>query len=111
MALAVPYPPSVAQPPTETVPDTFKFNTKPVNGGNFMPGTKTTPQPPSAGYSSLQRRATGETVTIAADANWDSSNIYDGVGNGVDQYTLYLGDGSTSQGWPDKSSWVSFDNM
>lgn len=115
-ALAVPYPPSVAEKGTTTP---VNFAHKEVNGGNYMPNhvggfknlpSRTTPQPPSA-VQDLQRRETGEWVQIAADANWDSSNIYDGVGDGVDSYTLYLGDGSTDAGWPAQSSWVSFDNM
>lgn len=33
-----------------------------------------------------------------------SVNNQDGNGNGVDQYIQYTGDGTTQQGWPDKSS-------
>lgn len=37
-----------------------------------------------------------------------SINNKDGIGNGKDSYTLYLGDGST---FPKQSQWVSFENM
>ncbi|KOS22261.1 hypothetical protein ESCO_001554 [Escovopsis weberi] len=58
----------------------------------------------------LLTRATGEWVNSPL-ANWNSGNIQDGVGNGVDRYVTYLGDGTTSQGWPAQSQWVSFENM
>ena len=35
----------------------------------------------------------------------------DGKGEGEDTYILYEGDGSTDDGWPDISDWVSFEDM
>jgi hypothetical protein len=57
------------------------------------------------------KRATGETVTISADAVWTINDYTDGIGNGVDKYVTYLGDGSYAAGWPKRSQWVTFDNM
>jgi hypothetical protein len=65
----------------------------------------------NAKVSRALRRDTGEWVNNGNIATWDSTNILDGVGNGVDSYTMYWGDGSTGSGWPDKSRWVSFQNM
>lgn len=87
---------------TTPVPDHVKLHhTKPVNGGNFMPGHT----------SAVERRDTGEWVNNANIATWNSNVIQDGVGDGVDSYTMYWGSGSTADGWPDKSRWVSFENM
>lgn len=35
----------------------------------------------------------------------ETLNDNDGVGNGVDKYTAYSGDGSTAAGWPSYSQW------
>lgn len=80
-----------------------KWFPKAPGGGNF--------QPTSSAVAGLDRRQTGEKVSNGNVANYNTNNIQDGVGNGVDSYTMYWGDGSTSQGWPDKSKWVSFENM
>lgn len=101
------FPPSIIKAPTEPVPDTVDFS---VPQGNWMP-SRTSPDVPSAANVKLAARATGEKVSNGNIALFDSSNILDGVGDGVDSYTLYLGSGSTSAGWPDKSRWVSFENM
>ncbi|OSZ99926.1 HFB protein [Trichoderma parareesei] len=58
----------------------------------------------------VSKRAVGEIVTSTL-ARFDNSNGADGVGAGADSYTLFLGDGSVGAGWPDQSSWVSFDDM
>ncbi|KAL1984649.1 hypothetical protein VTN96DRAFT_8775 [Rasamsonia emersonii] len=55
-------------------------------------------------------RATGETVTNPNLAVY-TVNDYDGIGAGTDSYTFYSGDGSTADGWPDQSQWVSFIDM
>ncbi|EHK21198.1 uncharacterized protein TRIVIDRAFT_153126 [Trichoderma virens Gv29-8] len=65
---------------------------------------------PIVGKSKLEARVTGEKVTNGV-ARFDNSNIQDGVGSGVDSYTMYWGDGSTGAGWPAQSRWVSFQNM
>jgi hypothetical protein len=115
-AMAVPYPPSVADGPTGPVPDTVDFSPKKPGGGNYMPSKSSkapaskTADAPVAGGSKIETRATGERVTNGV-ARFDNSNILDGVGNGVDQYTMYWGDGSTGAGWPAQSRWVSFQNM
>jgi hypothetical protein len=55
----------------------------------------------------LTSRATGETVqgSLGTDEYW---NDYDG---GLNNYTLYLGTGSTSSGWPSRLQWLSFNDM
>ncbi|ETS01948.1 hypothetical protein M419DRAFT_35757 [Trichoderma reesei RUT C-30] len=114
-AMAVPYPPSIDLGPTGPVPDTVDFSPKKPNGGNYMPSKSTnapvsrTADAPAVG-DKLEARATGEKVTNGV-ARFDNSNITDGVGSGVDSYTMYWGDGSTGAGWPAQSRWVSFQNM
>ncbi|UKZ88828.1 uncharacterized protein TrAFT101_004562 [Trichoderma asperellum] len=115
-AMAVPYPPSVADGPTASVPDTVDFSPKKPNGGNYMPSKSSkvpaskTADAPAANGDKIKARTTGERVTNGV-ARFDNSNIQDGVGNGVDRYTMYWGDGSTGAGWPAQSQWVSFENM
>lgn len=41
-------------------------------------------------------------------ARYDNDNIQDGVGDGVDQYIMYTGNGDN---FPQRSQWVSFENM
>lgn len=114
--MAVPYPPSVTDGPTAPVPDTVDFSPKKPGSGNYMPSKSSkvpaskTADAPAANGGKIRARVSGETVTNGL-ARFDNSNILDGVGDGVDQYTTYLGDGSTGQGWPDQSRWVSFENM
>lgn len=60
---------------------------------------------------SLDTRQLGGTVTNGALANWNSNNINDGVGGGSDSYKMYWGTGTTGEGWPDRSRWVSFVDM
>ncbi|KAL1961818.1 hypothetical protein VTN77DRAFT_1030 [Rasamsonia byssochlamydoides] len=55
------------------------------------------------------KRATGEVVTGPQAVS--NINNTDGIGRGQDVYKLYLGDGSTADGWPAMSDWVSFDYM
>lgn len=115
-AMAVPYPPSIASGPTAAVPDTVDFSPKKPGGGNYMPSKSSkvpaskTADAPAANGDKIKTRVTGETVTNGV-ARFDNSNIQDGVGDGVDQYTMYWGDGSLGAGWPDQSRWVSFENM
>ncbi|KAL7917408.1 hypothetical protein ACQKWADRAFT_324669 [Trichoderma austrokoningii] len=115
-AIATPYPPSIGKGPTAPVPKTVDFSSKKPNGGNYMPSksSKTsaskTANAPAANGGKIRVRASGETVTNGL-ARFDNSNITDGVGDGIDQYTMYFGDGSTGAGWPDQSRWVSFENM
>ncbi|UKZ76928.1 hypothetical protein TrVFT333_004643 [Trichoderma virens FT-333] len=115
-SLASPYPPSVLDGPTAPVPDTVDWSPKKPDGGNFMPSKSTnspvsrTADAPIVGKSKLEARVTGEKVTNGV-ARFDNSNIQDGVGSGVDSYTMYWGDGSTGAGWPAQSRWVSFQNM
>jgi hypothetical protein len=71
--------------------------------------SKTSPDAP-AGVE-FDRRDTGEYVNNNAIANFNADNTRDGIGSGVDSYTMYYGTGDTSDGWPAKSSWVSFENM
>ncbi|KAL6867174.1 glycoside hydrolase [Trichoderma novae-zelandiae] len=113
--MAAPYPPSIDLGPTGPVPDSVDFSPKKPNGGNYMPSKSTnapvskTVNAPAVG-NQLEARVTGERVTNGV-ARFDNSNILDGVGNGVDSYTMYWGDGSTGAGWPAQSRWVSFQNM
>ena len=55
----------------------------------------------------LNPRATSETVqgSLGSDEYW---NDYDG---GLNNYTLYLGSGATSAGWPSRLQWLSFNDM
>ncbi|KID65485.1 uncharacterized protein G6M90_00g053460 [Metarhizium brunneum] len=112
---AVPYPPSVADPSVTSEPPASVFTVKKPYGGNFMPGNH--PQI-TAGTASespvsarMERRQKGERVRYGNLATHKSRNVHDGRGNGVDSYTMYWGDGSTRQGWPPRSRWVSFENM
>ena len=102
-AAAVPYPPALAK---DTTPNTkiAHFTFKGPGSGNYMP---TSP----AADSSIGRRQTGERVSNGNLATYNQDNIQDGVGSGSDSYTMYWGDGSTGAGWPEKSRWVSFENM
>ncbi|KAJ3498986.1 hypothetical protein NLG97_g695 [Lecanicillium saksenae] len=61
--------------------------------------------------SQLEDRSTGGKVQNGAIARFDNTNIKDGIGGGRDEYHMYYGDGSTGAGWPDKSKWVSFEDM
>jgi hypothetical protein len=117
-ALATPYPPSVAEPAKSSLPDTFVWTPKAPGGGNYMPSRTSSKASRTVGHApriaaavEKARRATGETVSNSNVARYDNSNINDGVGDGTDSYTLYLGDGSTGAGWPAQSEWVSFENM
>lgn len=100
-AVAVPYPPSVAQDVTPN-DKLAVFKPKGPDGGNYMPTSPVS--------DSIERRQTGERVNGGL-ATYNQDNIHDGNGNGVDSYTMYWGDGSTGQGWPSKDRWVSFENM
>ncbi|KAL1969792.1 hypothetical protein VTN77DRAFT_7301 [Rasamsonia byssochlamydoides] len=64
----------------------------------------------SAPGNVLVARTAGETVTNGNLAVY-TVNDYDGIGAGTDSYTFYQGDGSTADGWPDQSEWVSFIDM
>ncbi|RFU72700.1 glycoside hydrolase [Trichoderma arundinaceum] len=115
-AMAVPYPPSATSNPKQHVPGKHVYPHKKVNGGNYQPShtSKSTASKTSAAPAVYKnqdsKRTSGETVNNAV-ARFDNTNILDGVGDGVDSYTLYLGDGTTGSGWPDQSRWVSFENM
>ena len=70
-----------------------------------------TPVPASSPKErSLQSRAPGGQVNDPS-LQTTSINDSDGVGPGVDNYVFYQGDGTTGAGWPDKSTWVSFEDM
>jgi len=71
--------------------------------GNFQPERDVS--------GNVTRRDTGEWVSMPNLAYWNNANIEDGVGDGVDKYVMYWGNGEVSSGWPAKSKWVSFDNM
>jgi hypothetical protein len=53
--------------------------------------------------NSLNNRAIDAIASSLAATSTLSDN--DGVGNGVDTYTAYSGDGSTAAGWPSYSQW------
>lgn len=107
-ALATPYPPSVAAVNSEGSTKIAHFTPKHPGSGNYMPSKTGSAASPEA---NVERRATGDKVQNGNVANYNADNINDGVGGGSDSYTMYRGDGSTGQGWPDKSRWVSFVNM
>jgi len=67
--------------------------------GNYMP---------SRNKSDPHAAATGGQVLSGAIARFDNDNINDGLGGGVDQYTLYTGNGDN---FPNISQWVSFVDM
>ena len=54
--------------------------------------------------------ATGGTVSNGNVAV-TTINDNDGIGAGSDTYTQYNGDGTTGDGWPAKTQWVSFVDM
>ncbi|PWY74217.1 hypothetical protein BO83DRAFT_408078 [Aspergillus eucalypticola CBS 122712] len=58
----------------------------------------------------LASRSTNAVVSVSALA---VTSINDSVGksSGSNSYTMYTGDGSTADGWPAKSDWLSFDAM
>lgn len=56
--------------------------------------------------SSLSKRQTGEAVTGGAATT--TVNDSDSTAPAIDQYIAYRGDGSTAQGWPDRSQWASY---
>lgn len=94
---ADPYPPDA----TSAVPaptGTLFFGNK---GGNFQP---------SQTVKGVHVDATGGQVT---NSNLAVTSIVndDGVEPGKDAYTFYSGDGTTGDGWPAKSEWISFEDM
>ncbi|MCJ1376252.1 hypothetical protein MMC20_007494 [Loxospora ochrophaea] len=94
IAAAAPYPLAATSPARSTTPFFGHFS------GNFQP----------ASSSNVQPDATGGVVSNPAIAV-TSINNDDGIGAGTDSYTQYNGDGTTADGWPAKTSWVSFDDM
>ncbi|PYH97276.1 hypothetical protein BO71DRAFT_448025 [Aspergillus ellipticus CBS 707.79] len=58
----------------------------------------------------LGSRATNAVVTNSAVAV-KTINDSTGKSSGTDSYTMYTGDGSTQDGWPAKSDWLSFDEL
>ncbi|XRM42207.1 hypothetical protein ABZX51_005434 [Aspergillus tubingensis] len=58
----------------------------------------------------LASRSTNAVVSVSALA---VTSVNDSVGksSGSNSYTKYTGDGSTADGWPAKSDWLSFDAM
>jgi hypothetical protein len=101
LSTAIPYPPSVAEPPTTTLDSLPVFGNK---NGNFQPFNTT------AIERKPFKRSTGGWVQIPADAVWNI-DIYDGIGAGTDTYKMYWGDGGSWAGWPTRSQWVSFVDM
>ncbi|MCJ1444177.1 MAG: hypothetical protein MMC23_004678 [Stictis urceolatum] len=99
LAAAVPYPPDVAVSVAAPAESPFFGN----KDGDFQP-SKTIPE-----AGSPHVLAQGGVVT--AGAQTDSINNQDGIGDGVDQYITYSGDGSQGAGWPTEQQWVSFENM
>lgn len=113
-ALATPYPPSLDLNNNNAITKIAHFTPKTPGSGNFM-GSVADVQPsktsPAAAAPALERRERGEKVNNPSLATYNQANTKDGNGSGSDSYTYYKGDGSTNQGWPDKSRWVSFENM
>jgi hypothetical protein len=77
--------------------------------GNFQATRSLTSTP--VGNTRHAKRQTGETVDISVDEVWTINDYTDGIGNGVDQYIMYTGDGSYADGWPKRENWVTFDDM
>ena len=77
--------------------------------GNFQPARSAHSAPVKSARNA--KRQTGETVDISVDAVWTINDYTDGIGNGVDQYKMYYGDGSSADGWPTREDWVTFDDM
>ncbi|KAG6003536.1 hypothetical protein E4U43_000902 [Claviceps pusilla] len=100
-ACAVPWPPRAVLDDADST--SRALSGKEPNRGRLMP--------PTPGRSTLERRERGERVRLEEAATYEAYNITDGAGDGVDKYTMYWGTGTTSEGWPDKSAWVSFENM
>ncbi|TWU73844.1 hypothetical protein ED733_005336 [Metarhizium rileyi] len=103
--IANPFPPSVTVKDgsnTKIAHYTPKF----PGGGNYMPSNGFGKHSGNAFQGLIRERVYNGNL-----ANYDVNNIHDGVGGGHDSYTMYWGDGSTGAGWPDKSRWVSFEDM
>ena len=104
----MPFPPFVTESPSP-----LKLGDLPFFGhkdGNFQP-QKAAPSNLTWTSTRFSKRAPGETVQNGADARFDNSNIQDGIGDGSDSYTMYWGGGASSEGWPTRDKWVSFENM
>lgn len=87
LTTASPYPPEVAVK-SSTQRENPHFP-NPIHANITDIPTKTT--------SNNRLASVGQWVSGGA-ARWDQ-NIYDGVGRGVDQYTMYWGDGGAGHGW------------
>ena len=87
----------VTASPYPLAASSLSFGTK---DGNFQPST----------VKGAHVDATGGQVTNSALAVTSIVND-DGVEPGSDSYTFYQGDGTTGDGWPAKSAWISFEDM
>ena len=84
---ASPYPPGVA----------IKSSTHHENPHFPNPIHANITDKPRKATAGNRLKATGQYVWGGA-ARYDT-NIYDGIGAGVDRYTMYLGDGGAGHGW------------
>jgi hypothetical protein len=57
-----------------------------------------------------EKRAVGGRVSNGKLSRTDNAKVNDGVA-GSDTYKMYSGSGSTSDGWPSRDKWVSFESM
>ncbi|KAG6211897.1 hypothetical protein E4U35_001298 [Claviceps purpurea] len=89
--------------------------TKPINRYLLSPhdtkiSESTSAQAPRT-FPRLHTREVNQKVLNAALANHDMSETSYCNSSGVDTYQMYRGNGSPSEGWPEKSLWVPFENM
>ncbi|QUC23470.1 uncharacterized protein UV8b_07711 [Ustilaginoidea virens] len=109
-AWAVPCAPSAA--PSSSLGSTAPALSarKAANSGHLTP-LRAAKRTSAVAAKGTRRHQRGGRVQNPRLASHDAANVRDGVGSGVDSYTTYLGTGSVSEGWPDRSRWVSFENM
>lgn len=103
MVGAIPYPLTASE--SASVVDTDRVPFYGHKSGNFQPTTNLTDTVNPGNHQ------TGGRVQNAADARFDNSNVHDGIGDGVDAYVMYKGNGGIAAGWPTRAKWVSFENM
>ncbi|KAG5959971.1 hypothetical protein E4U57_007536 [Claviceps arundinis] len=80
--------------------------TKPINDNRYPLSPHDTRT-----YPRLHTREVNQKVLNAALANHDMSETTFCNSSGVDTYQMYRGNGSPSEGWPEKALWVPFENM
>ena len=95
--------------PTTSAPATTP-TAQPTSQPSSPPPSTTSEQPSTTTASSGSATDTN-TVAVSNSNAVTSINDSDGIGAGSDTYNFFQGDGSTNDGWPATTSWVSFADM